>query len=299
MMDMIRIVLLLLLFLCLADFPTAVHAPADASAQPGGASLATPRNLVVYLDVVSSTWRSRGRVSFGVGPALRMKLVSSGFEVTQDPAQPRDLVLRVEYREERGRPITIDLAGTEILCTIVLDEPAEGPAWTVRIHESPSYAELVSAPYVEVVEKFQTNPYVYFLGDLVRGWTESHMDRTEALIQALARQVERQRRAPVRTELDTLPSPAETFPDLDLHFAESAQENTVDELGRLKDARALGLLEQLLSHPDRRTRLRAVLAIGEFDAPSVEPAMVRIAQADGDAEVRDAASAVLAKRVVR
>lgn len=40
-------------------------------------------------------------------------------------------------------------------------------------------------------------------------------------------------------------------------------------------------------------------AIGEFDAPSVEPAVMRVAQADVDAEVREAASAVLAKRVAR
>ncbi|HMU53836.1 MAG TPA: HEAT repeat domain-containing protein [Nitrospira sp.] len=294
---MMRIVLLT--FLCFFDLLAASHARADASAQGAGVSNVSPRHLVVYLDVASSTWRSRGRVSFGIGPALRMKLASAGFEVTQDPGHPHDLILRVDYREERGRPITIDLAGTEIRCTIILDQPSQGPVWTVRIHESPSYAELVSAPYVEVVEKFQTNPYVYFLGDLVRGWTDSRMDRTEALIQALARQIEQRHRSRVTTELDTLPSPAETFPDLDLHFSDSAQENTVEELGRLKDVRALDVLEQLLSHSDRRTRLRAVLAIGEFDAPSVESTMVRVARADVDAEVRDAASAVLAKRVIR
>ena len=134
----------------------------------------------------------------------------------------------------------------------------------------------------------------------VKAWLDSALvDGNFSDYEALARQVEQKRLSRVATELDTLLSPAETFPDLDLHFSDLAQENTVEELGRLKDVRALDVLEQLLSHSDRRTRLRAVLAIGEFDAPSVESTMVRVARADVDAEVRDAASAVLAKRVIR
>ncbi|SLM48960.1 exported protein of unknown function [Nitrospira japonica] len=289
----------LLALICFVELSVAFSARADAPASGEGSLTAASRPLIVYLDVASSTWRSRGRVSFGIVPTLRMKLVSAGFDVTQDPERPRDLILRIDYREERGRPITIDLAGTEIHCTMVLDQPSKGPVWTIRIHESPSYAELVSAPYVEVVEKFQANPYFYFIGDLIRGWSDFSFDPTEALIQALARQVEQKRNSRGTTELDTLLSPAETFPDLDLHFADTAQENTVEELGRLRDMRALDVLQQLLSDADRRTRLRAVRAIGEFDAPSVEPAVMRVAQADVDAEVREAASAVLAKRVAR
>jgi hypothetical protein len=101
----------------------------------------------------------------------------------------------------------------------------------------------VNAPYVEVVEKLQANPYFYFLGDIVRGSTREHVDTTGALIQALDRQVDRELHPPPVTPLGTLVSPAETFPDLDVHFAETAQHNTVEELGRLKDPRAIDLLQ--------------------------------------------------------
>lgn len=250
---------------------------------------------VIYLDVQASTWRPRGRISFGIVPALRTKLASAGFVVTLDRAQPHDMTLKVEYRETRGKPISINLSGTDITCLIHLEHPQIERVLSVDIHESPSYKDLVSAPYVEVVEKLEANPYFYFLGDIVRGWTKAHLDTTGALIQALDRQFDRELHPLPVTPLDTLVSPAETFPDLDVYFAASAEQNTIEELGRLKDTRAIDLLERLLFHANRRARLHAVLALGQFDAPSIAPVMARVAEADSDSIVRDAAAEVLTK----
>lgn len=279
---------------------TAASPPATAQDAPGQpAATGFGREPVIYLDVHASTWRPRGRVSFGIVPSLRVKLTSAGFAVTQDPEHAHDLALTVEYREERGKPISINLSGTEITSVIYLDHPQQGRLLYTKIHESPSYAELVTAPYVEVLEKFQTNPYFYFLGDLIRGRIDAQLDITGALIQAVGRHFERERTPRIATPFDTLESPAETFPDLDLHFAASAQENAVEELGRLKDNRAIELLKTLMFHSDPRTRLRAVLALGEFDAPGLAPAMTRVVRADSDADVRDAAAAVLTRFSMR
>lgn len=254
---------------------------------------------VIYLDVQASTWRPRGRVSFGIVPSVRMKLASAGFAVTQAPESPHGLILTVDYREERGKQISLNLYGTEISCVMHLDHPQQGRLLSATIHELPAYAELVTAPYVEVVEKFQANPYFYFLGDLIRGRIDAHLDTTGALIQALDRHVDRERHPRAATPLDTLESPAETFSDLDLHFAELARENAVEELGRLKDSRAIELLKTLMFDSDPRTRLRAVLALGEFDAPSLAPAIARVVQADSDPDVRGAAISVLARSSMR
>jgi hypothetical protein len=253
------------------------------------------RDSVIYLDVHASTWRSRGRVSFGIVPFLRMKLISAGFGVTQDPESSHDLTLTVDYREERGKPISISLSGTEIICVMELDHPQQGRLLYTVIHERPRYAELVTAPYVDVMEQFQTNPYFYFIGDLIRGRIDANLDTTGALIRAVDRQFYRERHPRPATPLDTLESPAETFPDLDLHFASSARENAVEELGRLKDTRAIELLKALMFHSDPRTRLRAVLALGEFDAPILAPAITRVVEADSDPDVRVAAATVLAR----
>ena len=85
-----------------------------AGAEIPGGPPAVGAEPVVYLDVQASTWRSRGRISFGIEPILRMKLTSAGFTVTQDPGQPSDLTVRVEYREERGERIAVNLYGTDI-----------------------------------------------------------------------------------------------------------------------------------------------------------------------------------------
>jgi HEAT repeat protein len=50
---------------------------------------------------------------------------------------------------------------------------------------------------------------------------------------------------------------------------------------------------------DSRTKLRAVRALGEFEAPSLAPALTRIVQADSDSDVRDAAAAALTRLSVR
>lgn len=287
-----RLLLTSLLCIGLTAAPLSV-AEADTPSSPTASGVG--QEPVIYLDVQASTWRPRGRVSFGIVPLVKMKLTSAGFTVTRDPESPHDLILRVEYREDRGKPIAFNLYGTEITCHMVLEHPEQGQLISMSIQESPQYAELVTAPYVEVVEQFQANPYFYFLGDLIRGRIDAHLDTTGALIQAVERQFNRDEHPRIATPLDTLESPAETFPDLDLHFSGWARENAIEELGRLKDPRAIDLLERLMFHSDWRIRLRAVLALGEFNAPSIAPAMTRVAQTDSDTGVRQAAATVLAR----
>lgn len=269
---------------------------ADATQDPLVRQPTAAGERVIYLHVDASTWRSRGRISFGIAPTLRTKLASAGLAVTDDPDKPHDATLNVEYRERRGKPISVNLFGTDITCLVRLDDPQDEQSLFLVIHESPSYTDLVNAPYVEVVEKLQANPYFYFLGEIVRERIQTHIDATGALIRALDRQFDRELHPPPVTPLDTLVSPGETFPDLDVHFLAAAQRNTVEELGRLKDPRAIELLERLTLHANRLTRLHAVLALGQFDDPSIAPVMTRVVEADSDAAVRDAAAGMLAKR---
>lgn len=224
-----------------------------------------------------------------------MKLTSAGFTVTRNPESPHDLVLMVEYREDRGKPLAFNLSGTVSTCRMVLEHPEQGRLVSMSIRESPQYAKLITAPYVEVVEQLQAKPYFYFLGDLIRGRIDPHLDTTGALIQAVERQFNRDEHHRIATPLDTLESPAETFPDLDLPCAGWAWENAIEELGRLKDPRPIDLLERLMFHSDWRIRLRAVLALGEFNAPSIAPAMRRVAQTDSDTGVREATATMLAR----
>jgi len=285
-----RFAILLLIFgLSRAVVGSAAEETVDRRAMAAG-------ERVLDLDLDASTWRPRGRISFGIAPTLRLKLASAGLGVTEDPATPHHATLKVEYREQRGKQVSTNLFGTDVTCLVRLDAPQDEENLSLFIHESPSYTDLVHAPYVEVVEKLQANPYFYFLGEIVRERMDTHVDTTGALIRALDRQVDHELHPQPITPLDTLVSPAETFPDLDVLFSAAAQQNAVEELGRLKDSRAVDLLERLTSHANRLTRLRAVVALGEFDDPSITPVMMRVAQGDSDPVVRDAAANVLTKR---
>jgi hypothetical protein len=286
----VRVAILLLLF----GFSRAIVANATQETIDRPAMAASER--VLYLNLDASTWRPRGRISFGIAPTLRLKLASAGLVVTEDPAAPHDATLKVEYREQRGKQISINLFGTDITCLVRLDDPEDEETLSLVIHESPSYTDLVDAPYVEVVEKLQANPYFYFLGEIVRERMQTHIDATGALIRALNRQVDHELHPQLVTPLDTLVSPGETFPDPDGLFSTAAQQNTVEELGRLKDSRAVDLLERLTSHENRLTRLRAVIALGQFDDPSITPVMTRVAHTDSDSAVRDAAAKMLTNR---
>jgi hypothetical protein len=122
---------------------------------------------------------SAEQISFGIAPSLRMKLSSSGFAVTEDPDRLHDLMLTVQHREERGKRISANLYGTDITCLIRLASGQGEPLESMTIHESPSYRDLATAPYVEVVEQLQTNPYFYFIGEMVRGWNRKQDSTAE------------------------------------------------------------------------------------------------------------------------
>lgn len=272
------------------------HAGAGESSVSGAAQdqLQQPDKPVIYLDVESTTYRGRRRVSFSIGPTLKSKLSAAGYVITQERESPHDLALMIRYREERGRQITLDLYGTDIVCAIKLIDPSETRLLDLTIRESPDYADMVTAPYIEVVDKFQANPYFYFLPDLIRERAESNGDVTGSLITALERVLYPTSHAVV-TPLDTLLSPAETFPNLDDHFSSPASRRTIQELGRLQDPRATDLLLKLTGHPDHAVRLEAVRALEGFPVPGVAAVVARVAQEDANASVRDAAKDTLAK----
>jgi hypothetical protein len=233
-------------------------------------------------------------VSFSIGPTLKSKLSAAGYAVTQERGSQHDLTLTIRYREERGRQISLDLYGTDIVCVITLIDPSEARLLDLTIRESPDYAGMVTAPYIEVVDKFQANPYFYFLPELIRGRAESTGDVTATLISALDRALYPTNHAPV-TPMDTLLSPAETFPDLDAHFSAPASWRTIQELGRLRDERATDLLLKLTTHPDYAVRLEAVRALEGFPSVAAATAVARVAREDANLTVRDAAKAVLAR----
>ncbi|HET8580567.1 MAG TPA: HEAT repeat domain-containing protein [Nitrospiraceae bacterium] len=247
----------------------------------------------IYVDVAFSTWMPRGKSLTDVAPTLRTSMASAGFNVVRNSTDYHDLTLKVDYREERGKQYKFDMYGTDITCLIRLEHPELGSLLDMTIKESSANPESGTPPYLETLERFQTNPYFYFLGQFVKASISARLNRTGVLLQSLQRLVDNEYR---RSDLRA--------PDLGDGMLEMVQgetlypqlvrENTIRELGRLKDPRAVPLLTTLLGHGNRQVRLLSVHALREIQADEARPAIERVAQQDGDREVRQAAAAALA-----
>jgi hypothetical protein len=215
---------------------------------------------------------------------LKVKLKDAGFSVVENETDPHELLLKVDYREEKGEEYRIDLQGTNIIAHVVLEHPPDGSLLDLTIQASSQYPEFGSRPYVNALERFETDPYFYFLGWLIKGRLGSRTDMTATLIDALDRMPEQD----VSTDNHTLMEPSET-----LHVT-WAKQNTVKELGRLKDPRAIPVLAKLLAHQDWRLRQASVRALGEIGSEEARAAVEKTSRRDTDPEVRKTAAAVLA-----
>jgi len=242
----------------------------------------------VYVDVAFSTWMPRGKTLADVAPSLRTSLASAGFTVVRKSPDSHDLILKVDYREEQGKQYKFDMYGTDITCLIRLEHPELGLVLDMTIRESSTNPESGTPPYLETLERFQTNPYFYFLGDFVKARVASRLNQTEVLLQSLQRLMQNE---PPRGDQ---PENVHAFLPGDTIYPLMVRDNTIQELGRLKDRRAGPFLTTLLGHNNRQVRLLSVQALGAIQAGEAWPAVERVAQQDGDREVRQAAAAVLA-----
>lgn len=242
----------------------------------------------VYIDLTFSTWHPRGRTLSQIGPALKIKLTNAGFMVVPKASDPHDLTLKVRYREERGQQYKFDTYGTEITCEVKLEHASAGSLLDLTIRETSGAYDSGTPPYLEALERFDTNPYFYFLGEIVSSRTRSRSDVTEALIHSLQHMI--QAETPKTEQLQD----AHGFLPGESLYPALVRENTIRELGRLRDDRAVPVLTALLGHASRQTRLASIEALTPLrDSAEVRSALERMATGDRDPEIRRAAASAL------
>ncbi|GIW53812.1 MAG: hypothetical protein KatS3mg082_0216 [Nitrospiraceae bacterium] len=242
----------------------------------------------VYIDLTFSTWHPRGRTLSQIGPALKIKLTNAGFTVVPKASDPHDLTLKVRYREERGQQYKFDTYGTEITCEVKLEHASAGSLLDLTIRETSGAYDSGTPPYLEALERFDTNPYFYFLGEIVSSRTRSRSDVTQALIRSLQQMI--QAETPKTEQLQD----AHGFLPGESLYPALVRENTIRELGRLRDDRAVPVLTALLGHASRQTRLASIEALTPLrDSAEVRSALERMATGDRDPEIRRAAASAL------
>src|SRR6185295_20071970 len=252
------------------------------------------RSKTIYIKADASTWRSKGRVSFPLVPSLTNKLAAAGFVVVQEASEPHDLVLKVTYREERAQEIRFNLYGTTIICAIRLERPDGDTLLDLMIRELSPEGPSVTAPYTDVVHDFETDPYYYFLGEILKERVVSQLDTTGGLLAAFDRLTDR--RDPLYgSMLGSPPNPGDTLPAAEELYIREVRANTMRELARLNDPRAIPVLIKLLDHPEWRVRRNAVNALAGMNATAAQNRIEQAAEQDPHESVREAAKAALSK----
>jgi hypothetical protein len=275
----------LLLLTALADTARAAE-PAGRSPEP---AVATPS---IYLDITASTWRRHQRPTAGVPlePTIHAKLKDGGFTIVHDRNEPHDLTLRMEYRETRGRETGFNDWQTDIACTLTLLHPQHGMIGQWSVQTSPA-ASADSSSYVDSQYELQGHPYIFFIGELVRSSAQKQPDTglvlTEGLSHIAREQVSslRERRPDNWNAHGLVPA--------DNSYVSLAVENTVSELVRLNEARAIPVLMRLAGSQDGKFRLVAVRALGALHAGESRALLENTAKKDQDIDVRKAAEEAL------
>jgi hypothetical protein len=198
----------------------------------------------------------------------------------------------VQYDEERGAQYGVELWGTTINASFLFrGEGMEEPlSWKIR--EISTNTVSGPAPYLDAVLKFETHPYYFFLGSMLKRMTKGASVQSAALAQAVKEFV-----------LVVYPTIEEGV-SLERgrsqeHFMENSQrvyqevalQRALDELIHqgIPDDTLAPIAERLLDSNDPQSRIRAVQILGRTHNAAFRDKVEKLATDDPIRAVRHAA----------
>lgn len=248
----------------------------------------------IHIQVDAKTWKTRGRLYWDVEGSIIKKLATTGFKIVRMEENPHHVTLKVLYREDRGEQYDINAYGTVIHGTFLLDPPPDGTPWELTISESSTNLISGTPPYLDALIKFQTNPYYFFVGEILRGNLEKGLDPRAGLIYALKLALPNENSAPgasVSTDQDAGSHPHTMDSEKEVYETRAIR-RAIDDCVDASDRRIIPVLLQLLNHPDSVVRLRTIEAMGSFGVEESRSRLLQMAQNDPDTQVRDTAKTV-------
>ncbi len=253
-----------------------------------------PEAPSIHIQVEASTWKTRGRLYWDVEGSMIKKLSATGFKIVRNQEKPHQLILQVFYKEERGERYDINSYGTVILGTFLLVNPSSSEPWGLEISESSINSVSGTPPYLDVLNKFQTNPYYYFLGEILRGKVEKGLDPRGGLIYGLELVLRNENPTGWRsgTSGRDAGSHLHTMDSDRVFYKNRAIRRAIDDCVKANDHRIVPVLSKLLSFPDSSVRIRTIEAIGSFDVEESRSRLLQMAQNDPDSQVRETAKTV-------
>ena len=282
------LILTLTLFLLTGIFP------GFSFSEEGNPGHVWPDAPSIHIQVEANTWKTRGRLYWDVEGSLIKKLAATGFKIVRNQENPHQLILQVLYKEERGEQYDINAYGTVIHGTFLLENSPSGGPWKLKISETSINSISGTPPYLDVLDKFQTNPYYFFVGEILRGNVEKGLDPRGGLIYALELVLRNENATGWRsgTSGRDAGSHLHTMDSDRVFYKNRAIRRAINDCVEANDRRIVPVLSKLLSFPDSAVRIRSIEAMGSFGVKESRSRLLQMAQNDPDIQVRETAKTV-------
>jgi len=272
------------LMIGLALFVGALAPWSGASAVPAEATRpAEPHDLLksirtVLLTGEATTWLDAAEPPYDVGVTLKMKLQRVGFRVVFDPNEPHDAEVVVRYRETPGREYQRLEHGTNITCDLGFQHATLGTLRAYHMEAATPWPLPGGSLYWEAVRGLEENPYYYYFGELLHGWVMAQDDSSVVFSRML-------RQPPL---VDAAESGDGSQATGHVVANRGARLHAIQELGRLKDPRAVETLWMLVDGVHLHERMAAVEAIGALQDRASLDRLSRMQHDTQDAELHRA-----------
>ncbi len=249
----------------------------------------------IYVDVQASTWKTRGRLLWDAPADIRAKLIAVGFEIVREKNQPHALTLTGSYEETRGRQFGINRYGTVLTGTFRIEHHEKGPLFEITVQEKATLTPSGTLPYLDSLHNFLTNPYYHFLGEIVDGQIHRNQDAHRVFLKELRAKVAHEALPEVSDNSDWLPEGIHSMQQAHTLYEPVAARRTIEEFVQAEDDRIVGILPDLLKHPDVYVKVRSIEAFGDFGVTDALPLLQDLEKSAKEVEVRNAASATIVR----
>ena len=249
----------------------------------------------IYVDVQATSWKPRGRLLWDAPADIRTKLIAVGFEIVREKTQPHALTLTGSYEETRGRQFGINRYGTVLTGTFRIEHHEKGPLFEISLQEKATLTPSGTLPYLDSLHNFLTNPYYHFLGEIVDGQIHRNQDAHRVFLKELRAKVAREAVPEGSENSDWLPEGIHSMQQAHTLYEPVAARRTIGEFVQEDDDRIVGILPDLLNHPDVYVKVRSVQAFGDFAVTEALPLLRDLEENAKEVEVRHAASATISR----
>lgn len=249
----------------------------------------------IYVDVQASTWKTRGRLLWDAPADITAKLIAVGFVIVRERTQPHALSLTGSYEETRGRQFGINRYGTVLTGTFRIEHHEKGPLFEITVQERATLTPLGTLPYLDSLHNFLTNPYYHYLGEIVDGQVHRNQDAHRVFLKELRAKAARVVAPSVSDNPDWIPEGIHSMQQAHTLYEPVAARRAIGEFVQADDDRIVGILPDLLNHPDVYVKVRSVQAFGDFGVMGALPLLRDLEKNAKEVEVRNAASATIAR----